>query len=167
MTFIFTQLGTKRLELLRQLIPKASGIAILVNPAFPPTAFEISDVETGARSLGLQTSILKASTEPEIEAAFTSLAPQKVDALIVGTDPFLLGQRDQLVRLAARYAVPTFFTAREFGEAGGLISYGPNITNGYRRIADIAADELLPFHQSENSEGTRPHGSSQYTSARR
>jgi putative ABC transport system substrate-binding protein len=86
-TFIFTQLGTKRLELLRQLIPKASRIAVLVNPAFPPTAFEISDVETGARSLGLQTSILNASTEPEIDAAFTTLAPQKVDALIVGTDP--------------------------------------------------------------------------------
>ena len=111
-------------------------------------------MEAGARSLGLQTSILNASTEPEIDAAFTTLAPQKVDALIIGTDPFLLGQRDQLVRLATRHAIPTFFTAREFVEAGGLISYGPNITNGYRqagvytgRILSGAIPAELPILQ--------------------
>jgi putative tryptophan/tyrosine transport system substrate-binding protein len=132
-TFILPELGTKRLELLRQLIPKVSAITLLVNPNYPPSSVEIRDVQAGARSLGLQISVLNASIEPEIDTAFKTIAQQKVDALIVGADPFLVGQRDQLVRLAAHNAVPTFFPSREFVEAGGLISYGSNIANGYRQ----------------------------------
>jgi putative ABC transport system substrate-binding protein len=77
--------------------------------------------------------VLDASTESEIDAAFRTIVQQKADALIIGTDPFLLGQRDQLVRLAARYSVPTIYFSREFVDAGGLLSYGPSIANGYRQ----------------------------------
>ena len=132
-TFIYTQLGAKRLELLRQFMPKASAVAMLVNPDFPPASVEVSDVQAAAQSFGLQINVLKASTEREIDTAFTTMMQQKVDALFIGTDPFLLGQRDQLVQLATRHAIPTIATSREFVEAGLLMSYGPSLANGYRQ----------------------------------
>src|SRR5262245_50299666 len=128
-TFIFAELGAKRLEFLRELIPKSTRIAILINPNYSPALAEMRDVQESARSLKFQTQVLNASTEPEVDAAFATVGRQKADALIVGTDPFLLGQRDQLVRLAARYAVPTVFFARQLVESGGLMSYGPSISN--------------------------------------
>jgi putative ABC transport system substrate-binding protein len=85
------------------------------------------------RPFELQINVLNASTEHEIDAAFATIVAQKNSALIIGTDPFFLGQRDQLVRLAARHSVPTIYFLREFVEAGGLMSYGPNIANGYRQ----------------------------------
>jgi ABC-type uncharacterized transport system substrate-binding protein len=148
-TFIFTELAAKRLELLRQLIPNASTIAMLVNPNFQPTAGEVSDMQAAAGSLRLKINVLNASTEQEIDAAFTTIIQQKVDALIFGTDPFLLGQRDQLVRLAARYTVPTFFVSREFVDAGGLMSYGPNIANGYRQAGIYTGRILSGANPSE------------------
>jgi len=142
-TFIFAELGSKRLELVRQLIPDVTAIAMLVNPNFPPTSAEVRDVQVGAaRSLALQINVLNASTESEIDTAFATIVQQKADALIVGSDPFLLGQRDQLVRLAARYAVPTIYFTREFVDAGGLMSYGPNLANGYRQ-AGVYAGQIL------------------------
>ena len=86
-----------------------------------------------ARARGFQVNVLNASTESEIDRAFATITRQKTDALVVGTDPFLLGQRDQLVRLAVRRAIPTIFFSREFVDAGGLMSYGPSIANGYRQ----------------------------------
>jgi len=135
-TFTFAALGPKRLELVRQIVPKATVIAILINPTYRPGAAEARDVQASARSVGLQINVLNASTENQIDAVFAAMIQQKVDALIVGTDPFLLGQRDQLVRLATRYAVPTIYFTREFIDAGGLISYGPNIANGYRQAGN-------------------------------
>src|SRR5262245_22007839 len=132
-TFIFAELGVKRLEFLRELIPKSTRIAILINPDYSPALSELRDAQESARALKFQIQVLNARTEPEVDAAFATVGRQKADALIVGTDPFLLGQRDQLVRLAARYAVPTVFFAREFVESGGLMSYGPSIANGYRQ----------------------------------
>jgi ABC-type uncharacterized transport system substrate-binding protein len=132
-TFTFAALGPKRLELVRQLTPNATIIAILINPNYRPSSVEARDVQTSARSLGLQINVLNTSTESEIDTAFATIVQQRADALIVGTDPFLLGQRDQLVRLAARHAMPTIYFTREFVDAGGLISYGPNIVNGYRQ----------------------------------
>ena len=132
-TFTFAALGPKRLELVRQLAPKATTIAILINPNYRPSAVEARDVQSIAQSLGLQINVLNASTEREVDTAFATIIQQRIDGLIVGTDPFLLGQRDQLVRLAARHAVPTIYFTREFVDAGGLISYGPSITNGYRQ----------------------------------
>jgi len=93
----------------------------------------VRNVQEAARPLGIPVMVLNASTESEIDAAFRTIVQQKADALIIGTDPFLLGQRDQLVRLAARYSVPTIYFSREFVDAGGLLSYGPSIANGYRQ----------------------------------
>ena len=132
-TIMALQMGPKRLELVRELVPKATVTAMLINPNFPTSSAEARDVQSAARALGLQMNVLDASTETQIEKAFATIAQQKVDTLIVGTDPFLLGRRDQLVRLAARHAIPTMYFLREFVEAGGLMSYGPNIANGYRQ----------------------------------
>jgi putative ABC transport system substrate-binding protein len=132
-TIMALEMASKRLDLARQLVPNTTAIAMLINPRFPTASAEAREVQNAARSLGIPINLLNASTENEIDAAFTTAAEQKNGALIMGTDPFLLGQRDQLVRLAARHVIPTIYFLREFVEAGGLISYGPNIANGYRQ----------------------------------
>src|SRR5262245_5464205 len=129
-TIMGLQMGSKRLDLVRQLVPAAQNVTMLVNPKFPTVPGEVRDIRDAARALGIHIDVLDASTESEIETAFKSMVQQKADALVVATDPFLLAQRDQLVRLAARYRVPTIYFLREFVDAGGLISYGPNIANG-------------------------------------
>jgi putative tryptophan/tyrosine transport system substrate-binding protein len=128
------EMAPKRLDILRQLIPNASTVAILVNPKYQTTAAEVRKVEDAARALGIKMSVLNASTEDEIDTAFATIVQQKADALIIGTEPFLLGQRDQLVRLAARHSIPTIYFVREFVDAGGLLSYGPSVANGYRQV---------------------------------
>jgi putative ABC transport system substrate-binding protein len=133
-TFFCASIGPKRLELLRELRPNASTIAMLINPDYQPGPVEARDVQAGAGSLGLQMNVVNASTESQVDAAFATIVQQRAQALIIGTDPFLLGQRNQLVRLASRYRIPTIYFAREFVEAGGLISYGPSITVGYRQV---------------------------------
>jgi putative tryptophan/tyrosine transport system substrate-binding protein len=132
-TIMTVEMGPKRLGILRQLVPNAVAIAMLINPNLQTALAEVRNVQDAARTLGMQINVLDARTESEIDTAFTIIAQRKTDALIVGTDPFLLGQRDQIVRLAAHHAVPTMYFLREFVEAGGLLSYGPNITNGYRQ----------------------------------
>ena len=108
-TFLASDLGTKRLGLLRQFAPNATAIAMLMNPNYPSTAGEIRDVQAAARSLGLQINVLYASTSGEIDAAFETFRRQRPDALFIGGDPFLLGQRDQLVPLAASHTLPTIY----------------------------------------------------------
>jgi len=116
---------------------------MLVNPKFGSTSsVEVRDVQDAARAVGLQTIVLNASTESEIDAAFATLVQQKADGLVVGTDPFLLGQRHQLVRLAAYHRVPTVYFLREFVEAGGLASYGPDVASGYRQ-AGVYTGQIL------------------------
>ena len=132
-TIMGVDLGPKRLDLIRQLVPKALRIAILSNPTFPMASAEVREVEDAALRLATEVNVRNASTESEIDEAFADLARHRPDALIIGTDPFLLGQRDQLARLAARYAIPTVYFLREFVEAGGLMSYGPDIRRGYRQ----------------------------------
>jgi putative ABC transport system substrate-binding protein len=132
-TIMGVDLGPKRLDLVRQLVPKALRIAILANPTFPMASAEAREVEDAARRLAIEVSVRNASTEREIDEAFTDLAQHRPDALVIGTDPFLLGQRDQLARLAARHVIPTVYFLREFVEAGGLMSYGPDIRRGYRQ----------------------------------
>jgi putative tryptophan/tyrosine transport system substrate-binding protein len=132
-TIMAVEMGPKRLELVRQLVPNTTAIAMLINPKFPTALAEAREVQDAARALGTHINLLKASTESEIDAAFITIVEQRSGALIVSTDPFLLGQRDQLVRLAAHHMVPTIYFLREFVEAGGLMSYGPNIVNGYRQ----------------------------------
>jgi putative tryptophan/tyrosine transport system substrate-binding protein len=133
MTLMGAELGPKRLELIRQLVPNASAIAMLVNQNFPLASAEVRDVLDGARSLGLQITMLYASTESDIDKALSNIVQQRSNALIVGTDPFFLGRRDQLARLAARHAIPTMYHLRDFVEAGGLVSYGPSIVKAYQQ----------------------------------
>src|SRR3954454_62365 len=135
-TLMGVELGPKRLELIRQLIPGASAICFLVNPHFPQTSSEIHEVNEGARALGIKLTVLPATTETEIERAFDIVARQRFDAMIVGTDPFLLSRRDQLARLALGNKLPTMSHLREFVVAGGLISYGPSILAAYRQAGE-------------------------------
>ena len=132
-TIMAAEMGSKRLDLAHQLVPNATAVAMLINPRFPTASAEAREVQDAARPFGIRINLLNASTENEIDAAFATIVEQKSGALIIGTDPFLLGQRDRLVRLAARHMVPTIYFLREFVEAGGLLSYGPNIANGYRQ----------------------------------
>jgi ABC-type uncharacterized transport system substrate-binding protein len=141
-TFNVGDVGAKRLDLLRKLVPNATTIAMLINPNYPATSAEVRDVQAGARSLGLLINALNASTSREIDAAFATFGRERPDALIVGGDPFLLGQCDQIVLLAARHTVPTTYPQREYVDAGGLMSYGTSITNGYRQ-AGVYAGRIL------------------------
>jgi putative tryptophan/tyrosine transport system substrate-binding protein len=135
-SLVSSGLGAKRLGLLHELIPNAAVIALLVNPANPNAEPERKDVEQAGHTLGKQIVVLKASSENEFETAFQTLTRQRAGGLVVATDPFLLSRRDQLVTLAARYAIPTMYQFREFATAGGLMSYGTNITGAYRQAGE-------------------------------
>jgi putative ABC transport system substrate-binding protein len=133
-TFLFSLLGAKRLEMLRELVPKAAVLAILVNPNNPSADDDVQGVQAAARSAGLELIVLNAATERGLEIAFATLVQQRAEGLIIGDDPFLITQRDQIVALAANHAVPTAYFSREFAESGGLMSYGTSIANGYRQV---------------------------------
>jgi putative tryptophan/tyrosine transport system substrate-binding protein len=124
----------KRLELLSELVPQASMIALLVNPNNPTTEVVIRDVQDAARAKGVQFRVLKANTEGEIDGAFATLVQLRAGALVVGPDPFFNGQRDQLVALTARHAVPAIYPWREVAAVGGLITYGPSLTATSRQM---------------------------------
>jgi putative tryptophan/tyrosine transport system substrate-binding protein len=146
MTLMTAPLGQKRLELLRELAPKSSVIAMLVNPTSPDTIPEIRDVQLAAKAIGLQLKMFNASTTNELDAAFVALATQRPDALLVGTDPFFQIWRRELVELVARLRVPAVYPFREFAVVGGLVSYGTNIANSYRQ-AGIYAGRILKGRQ--------------------
>jgi putative ABC transport system substrate-binding protein len=131
-TFLASDLGAKRLELLRQYAPNAKKISMLMNPTYQPTAAELRDVQGAALTLGLQINVLNANTSGEIDKAFAALERERPDALIVGGDPILLSHRDQIVPLAASHTLPTIYPQREYVDAGGLMSYGTSLINGYR-----------------------------------
>ena len=141
-TIIGVEMSPKRVELARELVPKTSALAVLINSKFPTALAEMRMMQTAARSVGLQIIVFDASNETEIDAAFAVLARHKVDVLVINTDPLLLGQREQIVQLAARHNMPTIYFLREFVDAGGLMSYGPNIANGYRQ-AGIYVGRIL------------------------
>jgi putative ABC transport system substrate-binding protein len=132
-TIMGLEMGPKRVELAHRLVPNGTALATLINSKFPPTLAEARDMPAAAHLLGLQLTALDASTEGEIDTVFAGFARRKFDALLINTDPFLFGRREQIVQLAAHYKVPTLYFLREFVDAGGLISYGPNINNGYRQ----------------------------------
>jgi putative ABC transport system substrate-binding protein len=134
------ELGPKRLELLRELVPKATIIAVLVNPADPVRAGNVSrTVQTAARTLGLQSNVLQASSERDFDAVFASLLQMRADGLVIGGDPFLNSRSEQLGALTARHKVPTIFQFREFTAGGGLASYGASLTDSYRQVGVYAA----------------------------
>jgi putative tryptophan/tyrosine transport system substrate-binding protein len=133
-----TELMPKRLELLSELVPQAGVIALLVNPNNSNAEQVIGDVREAARAKGVQLHILKVGTESEIDAAFGSLVQPQAGALLVGSDPFFAGRREQLVALASRHAVPAIYEWREFVEAGGLISYGTSLAASLRQLGTYA-----------------------------
>jgi putative tryptophan/tyrosine transport system substrate-binding protein len=141
-TMIMATLGQKRIEILRELAPKASVVAMLVNPESPDSPPEIRDVQAAASANGLQLRLLNASTPPELDAAFAALDAQRADALLIGADPFLYVQREKIVAQAARSGLVAVYPIREFVEAGGLISYGASIANSFRQ-AGIYVGRIL------------------------
>ena len=137
-TFIF-ELEPKRLGLLRELRPNATTIAVLVDPNSPNAEMQVNDIQAAARSVGGEVTILNASTIRDIDAAFARLVEMRADALLVAADPIFFNRTAQLVVLAARHAIPTLYSRREFTAAGGLMSYGPNINDNYRLLGVYAA----------------------------
>jgi len=137
--FYTGELTAKRLELLHELVPMATRVAVLVNPANAATTeTTLRDVAAPARAMGLQIQVLNASTSSEINAVFAMFVREPPDALFVGLDPFLNSRRVQLVNLASRHALPATFSNRDNAEAGGLMSYGANIADAYRQVGVYA-----------------------------
>ncbi len=132
-SFIAAALGAKRLELLRELVPTATLVTVLVNPRFPEST-ELQDLQAAGVKLGRRIRVLNASTEAEIDAAFAMLADHRTSALVISAVPFFVARREQIVRLAERYAVPTIYVLREYAALGGLMSYGPSISDAYRQV---------------------------------
>jgi putative tryptophan/tyrosine transport system substrate-binding protein len=133
--FFVAEVGAKRLALLHELVPKAVRIAVLVNPANTSTAeATLREVPETARTLGLQTQVLNASTSGEIEAAFSTLVSGRADALFVAPDAFFATRRVQFATLAARHAIPAAYPWRDAAEVGGLMSYGADIPNACRQV---------------------------------
>ena len=135
-------LGAKRHELLHDLMPAATAIGVLVNPDSPNAESDIEDARRAARVLGWQIAVVTATTEREFDAAFAKLPEQRVAALVVGNDQFFNSRRKQIVTLAERQSLPTIYPLRDFTAAGGLMSYGPSISEAYRE-AGVYAGRIL------------------------
>jgi putative tryptophan/tyrosine transport system substrate-binding protein len=134
--------GSKRVQLLHELVPSSALMAFLANPKYPSAGAETRETQAAAHALGHNLIVLNASADSEIDIAFTKLVQQRVGGLIVTGDPFFVTRRDKLVALAAQHVVPTIYVQREFALAGGLIGYGTNITDAYRQ-AGIYAGRIL------------------------
>ena len=134
-TFLSVELGAKRLELLRDLVPKIASIGLLVNPNNPNAAPQAKDMQAATTALGLQLNILSAGSQSDFDNAFATLVRQRTDALVVSADPFFISHRDQLVALAMRHSMPAIYYAREFAAAGGLISYASSFADSFREAA--------------------------------
>jgi putative tryptophan/tyrosine transport system substrate-binding protein len=138
-SFLTALLAAKRLELLRQSMPKATTIAHLVNPNISNTEADRREVQAAAQAVGQQLLVLDVSSERQTETAFATLIQRGAGALQVGTGPFWLSQRERVVALAARHGIPAMYPLREFVAAGGLMSYGPSITDVYRQAGIYTA----------------------------
>jgi len=153
--FLNAELAAKRLEILRELVPSANRIAVLVNSN---NAAE-RELDAAARAMGLQIVVLNAGTSREIDAAFASFAKQRPDAVLNSPDPFFRSRRVQVALLAARYGVPTAFALRDYVEAGGLMSYGASLADAYRKVGIVVGRVLkgakpadIPVEQSTKFE---------------
>jgi putative tryptophan/tyrosine transport system substrate-binding protein len=141
-SFFANQLETKRLGLLHELVPRASEIAVLINPSQPAAQEQSSEVMEAARVLGIRVHILNARSEGDFDAAFAMIVQRRLGALLVAADPFFSSRRDQLVALAERHAVPAIYEWRDFPAAGGLASYGTSLTDAFRQ-AGVYAGRIL------------------------
>jgi putative ABC transport system substrate-binding protein len=152
------ELGPKKLELLHELVPAATVIGLLVNPANPNNEIRSKDMEAAARTLGVEVDVLRASTEREIDNVFASVVQARVGALVINPDPFFTSRMEQLVALTVRYALPTI-SNREFAAAGGLTGFGVSLADAYRlagiytgRVLSGAKPADLPVQQSSRVE---------------
>jgi putative tryptophan/tyrosine transport system substrate-binding protein len=139
---VTTVLAEKRLQLLHELLPKAELVGLLVNPTSPVAQPQRRDAQAAASALGLKLSIMSAVTENDFDQVFVTLVQQRADALLISSDPFFSSRREHLVTLAARHAIPTLYEFREFVEAGGLMSYGTVLHEGYYK-GGIYAGRIL------------------------
>jgi putative ABC transport system substrate-binding protein len=152
------ELGPKRLGLLHELVPNATIVALLINPDNPESARQPAELQEAARAIGLQLVVLTATTAGDIDTAFTAMVQNRVGALLVGSDPFMLHRREQIVALAAQHAIPTVYSSREMLGAGGLMSYGNSLVEVYRRAgiqtarilkgakpSDLPVDQAIKF----------------------
>ena len=145
--FLTAELVAKRLELLRTLVTGATRVAVLINPSGPNAKTTVKDTEAAARAMGLQIQVLNAGTIREINAAFATFVRERPDALFVDIDPFFTTRRVQLALLAAHHSIPAIYAVRHFVEAGGLMSYGSNLTDAWRQ-AGVYTGRIL--------KGTKP-----------
>jgi putative tryptophan/tyrosine transport system substrate-binding protein len=129
-----TLLEPKRLSVLREVMRSAGTVGVLLNPTFPPSADQLKDIEQAAQAIGQPIGVLRASTDSEVEAAFESITVRRIPALLVASDPFFNSRRDLLTMLAARAAVPTMYGFRDYVVAGGLLSYGIDLSDVYRQL---------------------------------
>ncbi len=137
-----TGLEAKRLGLLHEMVPKAATIAVLVNPNYSEAENQLREVQEAAARLGVQLVVVRANTESDFDAAFSTVVQQRSGALLVCASPFFNTRREQLVVLAARHALPTIYEWRDFAAAGGLVSYGTSLADAYRQ-AGVYADRIL------------------------
>jgi putative tryptophan/tyrosine transport system substrate-binding protein len=170
--FLTSEVAAKRLELLRELVPAVTRVAVLVNPADPTnTETTLEDVELAARARGLQISVFRASTSREINAAFETFARERADALFVASGPFFASRRIQLAQLAAFHRLPATYAIRQNAEAGGLMSYGASLIDAYRQVgaytgrilkgakpADLPVVQATKFELVINAETARMLG---------
>jgi putative ABC transport system substrate-binding protein len=154
-----TGLEAKRLGLLHEMLPKATPIAVLINPNFADAENQLRDVQEAAARLGVQLVVVRANAESDFNAAFSTVVQQRSGALLVGASPFFNNRREQLVVLAARHALPTIYEWRDFAAAGGLMSYGTSLADAYRQVGVYAGQILkgakpvdLPVVQSTRFE---------------
>jgi putative tryptophan/tyrosine transport system substrate-binding protein len=141
-SFLVNELGAKRLELLRELVPAARSVGFLANPKRPSFQSQVKNAQQGAQALDVKLIVLNASNEAEIETAFAEFSRQRITALLLGTDAFFLTRRDQIVALANRLRIATMYDLREYVVAGGLISYAPSIAEVYRQAGIYVAKVL-------------------------
>jgi len=141
-SFLINELVAKRLELLCELTPTATSIGFLANMTRPSSGAEVRAAQQAAQKRGANLYVQSASTEREIDAAFTNFVQHRINALLIGSDPFLNAQRDQLVSLVSRLAIPTMYNLREYVAAGGLMSYAPSLAEVYRQAGVYTAKIL-------------------------
>jgi putative tryptophan/tyrosine transport system substrate-binding protein len=159
MTFLLGDLGAKQLGLVRELIPNAARVGLLVNSRSPNADAVTRDMKAAASSIAVELVIVEASDSREIETAFATLSAKRVDALVIGTDPFFFGRRVQITTLATRHGLPAIYNARDYAEAGGLMVYGTSQREAYRQAGAYAGRILkgekpadLPVVQSSKFE---------------
>jgi putative tryptophan/tyrosine transport system substrate-binding protein len=132
----------KRIGILRELVPTATTLVVLMNPKTADAETQLSEMQAAGRTLQQQIEIVNASNELEIDSIFTALAQRKISGLLVGADPFFNNRREQITSLAARHGIPALYPLRDFADSGGLISYGTSLTDAYRQV-DIYVGRIL------------------------